>query len=66
MKQSATVRTARGTVHPVEDRLRCARMRLHLPRRLARDELRAWLPGDVFEDLDVVSESPSPAADHRT
>jgi hypothetical protein len=28
-------------------------MRLHLPRRLARDELRAWVPGDAFEDLDL-------------
>jgi len=30
-------------------------MRLHLPRRQARDELRAWLPGDALEDLDVAS-----------
>lgn len=53
MKQSATVRAARRTAHPVQDRLRCTRMRLHLPRRLARDELRAWVPGDAFEDLDL-------------
>jgi hypothetical protein len=66
MKPSATVRTAQRTVHPVEDRLRCARMRLHLPRRLARDELRAWLPGDAFEEVDVVSASPWPADGHRT
>lgn len=86
MKQSATVQAARRTVHAVQDRLRCARMRLHLPRRLARDELRAWPPGDRFEDgfedgvddrfddrfedgfedLEVVSRSAPPAADHRS
>jgi len=41
-------------------------MRLHLPGRQARDELRAWLPGDAFEDLDVGGTSTSPPADHRT
>jgi hypothetical protein len=65
MKQSATIRTVRRTVHPVQDRMKSTRMRLHLPRRLARDELRAWLAADALEDIDVVSTWPSPAAERR-
>ncbi len=57
MTQSATIRTVRRTVHPVQDRvqdrMKSTRMRLHLPRRLARDELRAWLAADALEDIDV-------------
>jgi hypothetical protein len=65
MNQSATIRTVRRTVHPVQDRMKSARMRLHLPRRLARDELRAWLAADALEDIDVVSTWPSPTAERR-
>jgi len=65
MKQSAIIRTVRRTVHPVEDRLRSARMRLHLPRRRARDELLAWLPAEELEEMDTVSTSPPPADEHR-
>jgi hypothetical protein len=65
MKQSATIRTVRRTVHPVQDRMKSTRMRLHLPRRLARDELRAWLAADALEDIDVVSTWPSPTAERR-
>jgi hypothetical protein len=61
MNQIATVRTSRGTVHPVPDRMKSTRMRLHLPRRLARHELRAWLAADALEDIDVVNTWPSPA-----
>jgi hypothetical protein len=65
MNQSATVRTVGRTVHPVQDRMKITRMRLHLPRRLARNELRAWLAADALEDIDVVSAGPSPAAERR-
>jgi len=65
MKPSATIRTVRRTVHPVQDRMKSTRMRLHLPRRLARDELRAWLAADALDDIDVVSTWPSPAAERR-
>jgi hypothetical protein len=65
MKQSATIPTVRRTVHPVQDRMKSTRMRLHLPRRLARDELRAWQAADAHEDIDVVSTWPSPAAERR-
>jgi hypothetical protein len=65
MNQSATIRTVRRTVHPVQDRMKSTRMRLHLSRRLARDELRAWLATDALEDIDVASTWPSPAAERR-
>ncbi len=65
MEQSAIIRTVRHTVRPVEDRLKSARMRLHLPRRRARDELRAWLPAGELEDIDMVGASPPPAAENQ-
>jgi len=65
MKQSATTRTVRGTVHPEDNRLKSTRMRLHLPRRRERDELRAWLPTEAFEDMDLAGPSPSPADEPR-
>ncbi|HVV50900.1 MAG TPA: hypothetical protein VHO06_14635 [Polyangia bacterium] len=65
MEQSAIIRTVRHTVRPVEDRLKSARMRLHLPRRRARDELRAWLPAEELEDIDMVGASPPPAAENQ-
>jgi hypothetical protein len=40
-------------------------MRLHLPRRRARDELRAWLPAEELEEMDTVGTSPPPADEHR-
>jgi hypothetical protein len=46
--------TIRGAVHPAQDRLKSTRMRLHLPKRRVREELRAWLPADDIEDLSVV------------
>ena len=66
MRQSAIIRTVRGTVRPVEDRLRSTRLRLHLPRGRARDELRAWLPveeleAEELEAMNVVGASPPPA-----
>ncbi len=61
MKQSATIRTVPRTVHPEDNRLKSTRMRLHLPRRLVRDELRAWLPSQGIEDLEMTGPSPSPA-----
>ena len=65
MKQSATIQTVRRTVHPVQDRMKSTRMRLHLPRRVARNELRAWLAADALDDIDVVGTWPSPAAERR-
>jgi hypothetical protein len=65
MDQSATIRTVRRTVHPGQDRMKSTRMRLHLPRRLARYELRAWLPADALEDTYAVTTWPSPAAERR-
>ena len=62
MKQSATTRTVRRTVDLREHRLTCMRMRLHLPRRHARDELRALVLGDVIEaaeTADAARTSPS-------
>jgi hypothetical protein len=58
MKQSATTRTVRSTVHAHNHRSTCLRMRLHLPRRLARVELRAW--GDAIEDSDSALRTPAP------
>jgi hypothetical protein len=40
-------------------------MRLHLPRRRARDELLAWLPAEELEEMDTVGTSPPPADEHR-
>jgi len=65
MKQSAIVQTVRRIVHPVQDRMKSTRMRLHLPRRLARHELRALLAADALEDIDVGSTWPSPDAERR-
>jgi hypothetical protein len=59
MKQSATIRTARRRFHPGDLRLKSTRMRLHLPRRRARDELRAWSPTEESEDVDLADHSPS-------
>jgi hypothetical protein len=42
MKQSTTRPTVPRTVHGTEDHLRSARLRLHLPRPLARREPRTW------------------------
>jgi hypothetical protein len=53
MKQSATTQTVRRTVDPREPRLSCMRMRLHLRRRYARDELRALMLGELIEDADT-------------
>ena len=65
MRQSAIIRTVRRTARPVEDRLRSTRLRLHLPRGRARDELRAWLPveeleAEELEAMNMVGPSPSP------
>ena len=70
MRQSAIIRTARHTVRPVEDRLRSTRLRLHLPRGRARDELRAWLPVEELEPeeleaMNMVGVSPSPRNEGR-
>jgi len=65
MNQSATIRAVRRTVHTEDNRLKSTRMRLHLPRRRARDELRAWLPTEWIEDLDVAGPSPLPADEPR-
>ncbi len=70
MRQSAIIRTARRTVRPVEDRLRSTRLRLHLPRGRARDELRAWLPveeleAEELEAMNMVGVSPSPPNEGR-
>ncbi|HXS25385.1 MAG TPA: hypothetical protein VN719_14220 [Gemmatimonadales bacterium] len=65
MKQSAMIRTVQGTVHPEDNRLKSTRMRLHLPRRRARDELRAWLPTEAFEDMDLAGPWRSPADEPR-
>ena len=70
MRQSAIIRTERRTVRPVEDRLRSTRLRLHLPRGRARDELRAWLPveeleAEEFEAMNMVGPSPSPPNEGR-
>ena len=70
MRQSAIIRTVRRTVRPVEDRLRSTRLRLHLPRGRARDELRAWLPveeldAEEFEAMNMVGASPSPPNEGR-
>lgn len=53
MKQSAMAQTVRRTVNPGEPRLTCTRMRLHLPRRRARDELRTLMLGDFIDDVDI-------------
>ena len=65
MEKSAMIRTVRRTVHPVDDRLKSTRMRLHLPRRRARDEPRAWTPFDGMEDADLVSPSTWPVDERR-
>ena len=70
MRQSAIIRTVRHTVRPVEDRLRSTRLRLHLPRGRARDELRAWLPveeleAEELEAMNMVGPSPSPPNESR-
>ena len=70
MRQSAIIRTVRRTVRPVEDRLRSTRLRLHLPRGRARDELRAWLPveeleAEELEAMNMVGASLSPANEGR-
>ncbi len=70
MRQSAIIRTVRRTVRPVEDRLRSTRLRLHLPRGRARDDLRAWLPleeleAEELEAMNMVGASPSPPDEGR-
>lgn len=59
-EKETTLRTSHRPVH-TEDRFRCARLRLHLPRQQARDELRAWdwtmLPGEPI---------PGPASQRRS
>jgi hypothetical protein len=70
MRQSAIIRTARRTVRPVEDRLRSTRLRLHLPRGRARDELRTWLPveeleAEELEAMNMVGASLSPPNEGR-
>ena len=70
MRQSAIIRTVRRTVRPVEDRLRSTRLRLHLPRRRVRDELRAWQPveeleAEELEAMDMVGASASPPIEGR-
>jgi hypothetical protein len=70
MRQSAIVRTVRRTDRRVEDRLRSTRLRLHLPRGHARDELRAWLPveeleAEELEAMNMVGPSPSPPNEGR-
>jgi len=70
MRQSAIIRTVRRTVRPVEDRLRSTRLRLHLPRGRARDELRAWLPVEELEAeepeaMNMGGASPSPPNEGR-
>jgi hypothetical protein len=70
MRQSAIVPTVRRTVRPVEDRLRSTRLRLHLPRGRARDELRGWLPveeleAEELETMNMVGASPSPPSEGR-
>ena len=75
MRQSAIIRTVRRTVRSVEDRLRSTRLRLHLPRGRARDELRAWLPveeleaeeleAEELEAMSMVGASPSPPNEGR-
>ena len=70
MRQSPIIRNVRRTVRPVEDRLRSTRLRLHLPRGRARDELRAWLPveeleAEEFEAMNMVGASPSPTNESR-
>ena len=70
MRQSPIIRTVRRTVRSVEDRLRSTRLRLHLPRGRARDELRAWLPveeleAEELEAMNMVAVSPSPQNEDR-
>ncbi len=56
MNQSANVRTVRRTVPHPPSPLQSTRLRLHLPRQRARDELRA-----LADLIDVPVETP----DHR-
>ena len=53
MKQSVTRPAGFASAFPVEgssERIRATRLRLHMPRQRARDELRAWDDGEAFFD----------------